>query len=154
MIFTAGFLIFQLDYFKKHMPMNLYKQKIISNIQTRLQDQVVFALIFGSLANNRFRNDSDIDLAVYHRNSCLSMRDKLNFKQQFSELASHELDIVFLNDCDLIIAMQVMANGELIINSDPGFFLNYKAMIISRYLDFKKSRKIIEDHMLNGRLYA
>lgn len=119
-----------------------------------MTDQVVFALVFGSLLNERFQNDSDIDLAVYHRKARPGIGEKMNFYQQFYELSSHELDIVFLNDCDLIIAMQVMANGELIINSDPGFFLNYKAMTISRYLDFKMSRKIIEDHMLNGRLYA
>ena len=50
--------------------------------------------------------------------------------------------------------MQVLANGELIVNNNHNLFVRYKARKISEYIDFKMDRKAIEENILIGGIYA
>ncbi|MCK5145756.1 nucleotidyltransferase domain-containing protein [bacterium] len=126
---------------------------ILSIVTPILEARTVFALAFGSILGNSFNAESDIDLAVY-LSQPPSWDDKMAFRRSFWDVSPYECDIVFLNDADLIISMQALANGRLLVNNDPVVFISYKAGIITQYIDFKISRKIIEEHMLNGRIYA
>ena len=130
------------------------KHEILDALKALLTDKVVFAMVYGSFLKDSFNAESDIDLAVYLDSRDLTLNDKLEFIRDFTQIHTHKIDVVFLDDCDLIIAMQVLANGKLIVSHDPGLFVVYKAKIISQYIDFKMSRRIIEDNMLNGRIYA
>jgi len=130
------------------------KKQIISAIIPVLKNETVFALVYGSFLSEAFTEHSDIDLAVFPKKTVNTWDDKMLFYQKLEELPGHEYDIVFLNDCDLIIAMQIIANGRLFVNHDPGRFIQYKAGVISQYIDFKMSRKIIEENLLKGRIYA
>jgi len=55
-----------------------------------------------------------------------------------SEELGREVDLVFLNDCDPIIGMQVLANGALILNIDPACHLRFFMRTVSEYLDLKR----------------
>jgi len=81
-------------------------------------------------------------------------RDRFDLALFLSEELGRDVDLVFLNDCDPIIAMQVLANVALILNNDPACHLRFFMRTISEYLDFKCSRRIIEDHLLDKRQYA
>ncbi|NIR52241.1 nucleotidyltransferase domain-containing protein [candidate division KSB1 bacterium] len=130
-------------------------QKIISELKQSLQTEVKFALVYGSILTKYFKKDSDIDLGVYLGKKPdldtyidLKQRIEQHFDYQF------EIDPVIFDNADPIIAMQILANGELIIKHDLEPFIKYKARMISQYLDFKMDRKRIEERIAEGSVYA
>lgn len=113
-----------------------------------LQNVTDFALVFGSFAIGNFNHESDIDIGIYVNDKLYSEETIADIIDKFNELTDREIDIVVLNDADPIIIMQILANGKLINCKDKHQFNLYKARKISEYLDFKMSRKIIEDNLL------
>ena len=130
------------------------KEKIIDDLRSLLIDKAEFALIFGSFAKDSFNNNSDIDVAVYLKDEFLNRDKRAEITRDLILHLKRDIDIIFLNDADLIISMQAIANGEPIFINDESKFVLYKAGVLSRYPDFKMSRKIIEDNMLNGRIHV
>ena len=130
------------------------KEKIIDDLRSQLIDKAEFAFIFGSFAKDSFNNSSDIDVAVYLKSEFINRDKRTEITKNLILHLKRDIDIIFLNDSDLIISMQVIANGELIFLNDESKFILYKAGVLSRYPDFKMSRKIIEDNMLNGRIHV
>ena len=124
------------------------RKKIISELPSLGAE---FAFLFGSIIKPTFGAESDVDLAIYFQEPPQSFDDRMKVMNQLSRDLDRELDLIVLNDCDIIIAMQVLANGERIWNPNPGRFVEYKARKISEYIDFKRSRKVIEDHLLRGK---
>lgn len=130
------------------------KEEIIRALQRHFQSRAVFALLFGSFAAGRATAESDVDVAVYLIDKPRSVDEQLDLLSETSELPGRRTDCIILNTADIIITMQALFNGELIINNDPGFFLDFKARKMSEYIDFKRDRKIIEDNLLRGREHA
>lgn len=131
------------------------QEKIIQEIKRYLQGKVKFAFVYGSILSKYFREDSDLDVAVYlGKPAKLDTMIDLKYDLEKHFDYKHEFDVVILDSADPIIAMQVLANGHLIINNDPSAFVLYKARMISQYLDFKMDRKIIEDRIGEGSVYA
>ena len=130
------------------------KQNIIQSLISVLNDKAEFALIFGSILDENFNEQSDIDAAVYLNAEFNTLEKKFELRKEINRLFQRDVDLIFLNDADLIITMQALANGKLIINKNPSFYVLLKARKLSEYLDFKLSRKIIENNMLSGRIYA
>jgi predicted nucleotidyltransferase len=129
------------------------KKRIRDNLVNLLKNKVDFALLYGSILSDRFNAESDIDIAIFLKTYPKDIRDILDIRSSISKHFSREVDAIFLNSSDLIITMQVLANGELFITNDLKKFILYKARKISEYIDFKMSRRIIEDNLLNL-LYA
>jgi predicted nucleotidyltransferase len=132
------------------------KTTLLAPIIPFLSEKVEFALLFGSVKNDRIMAESDIDIGVYFKKEKIDYdyNEYLEFKSSLFSVSEREIDLVVLNTCDIIIAMQIIANGELIINNNPGLFIRYKSEKISEYIDFKIDRKGIEDNLLRGRIYA
>jgi predicted nucleotidyltransferase len=131
------------------------KEEIISKLVKFLEDKAKFAFVYGSILTKYFNRESDIDVAVYLgtkpdfktlRNLSNAINQHFNYKYEF--------DLVLLDSADPIIAMQILANGKLILNNDFDSFVRYKARMISQYLDLKMDRKIIEDKISEGSIYA
>ncbi|MBI4649423.1 MAG: nucleotidyltransferase domain-containing protein [Bacteroidia bacterium] len=132
------------------------KEHIISKLKSLLQDKVKFAIIYGSVLKENFNDESDIDLAIFFNDPKHSMSSEQHnkFRYEINTEFTRDIDIIVLNNSDIIITMQTLANGDLIINNDNSFFNLFKARKIGEYIDFKMNRKIIETNLLNGRLYA
>ena len=130
------------------------KKTALAPIIPLLREKAEFALLFGSIKNGRIMPESDIDIGVYLKKGKPDFEEYLNLKGVLSDESDRDVDLVILNTCDIIIAMQIIANGEMIINNNPGKFIRYKAEKISEYIDFKMSRKIIEENLLRGGIYA
>lgn len=128
---------------------------IISELQNYLKDRVKFALIYGSVFTDYFNEDSDIDIGIYlgrrmDAKAFFDLKEKID-----KDLAyKYAIDLVVLDMADPIIAMQILANGKLIVENDREAFIKYKASMISQYIDFKRDRKIIEDRIAEGSIYV
>ena len=130
------------------------KEKIKRKFIKILETEVFFAYLFGSVTSGRLHPQSDIDIAVYLKEPPGSLNDKLAFIQKVSIVFNRDVDVIFLNDADIIITMQILTNGELLINNDNERLVLFKALKLGEYADFKFSRQIIEQNMLSGRIYA
>lgn len=131
------------------------KEKVISKLKNFLDGQAKFALIYGSILTEYFTEESDIDIGLYFGNNG-NLNDRVQLKQDLEKHFDYkyEFDVVLLDSADPIIAMQILANGLLIVEEDRLAFIKYKARMISEYLDFKMDRKIIEDRIREGSIYA
>jgi predicted nucleotidyltransferase len=130
------------------------KEKIKSELIQIMGEEVVFAYVFGSVTSGRLHPQSDVDIGVYLREPSGSLDDKLAFIRKVSAVFNRDVDVIFLNDADIIITMQILTNGELLVNNDPERLVLFKASKVGEYADFKISRQIIEQNMLSGRIYA
>ena len=127
---------------------------IIKTITSILRDKVEFALLFGSFITDNYNSKSDIDIAAFFRQFNTDMNTIIDLNAQIMSAVGRETDLICLNTSDIIITMQVLARGRLIFALDDALFYQFKARKISEYLDFKMDRKIIEDRLLKGGLYA
>ena len=130
------------------------KEKIKSELIQIIREEVVFAYVFGSVISGRLHPQSDVDIGVYLRQPPGSLDDKLAFIRKVAAAFNRDVDVIFLNDADIIISMQILTNGELLINNDNERLVLFKAAKLGEYADFKFSRQIIEQNMLSGRIYA
>jgi predicted nucleotidyltransferase len=130
------------------------KQSLLLPLLPLLRERTEFSLLFGSVNSERISPDSDIDIGVYLKIKNPEFKDFLDFNTCLSQVSNRDIDIIILNNCDIIIAMQVLANGKMIIENDHGLYVRYKAQKIGEYIDFKMDRKIIEDNILRGGIYA
>ena len=130
------------------------EEKVKSKLIQLLKSEVIFAYVFGSVAMGRMQRASDIDIAVYLKDSLIGLDEKLAFIGMLTSALGRDVDVIFLNDADIIITMQILTNGELIINNDSSKHTLFVAKKLGIYADFKISRQIIEQNMLSGRIYA
>ena len=106
-----------------------------------------FAYLFGSYAQNNSKLHSDLDLGIYTEN-------KLSW-EIISELESaltfstkiNDIDIVQMKFADVIINNQIVVTGRRIINNDHEAWLRFRSTLFSMYIDFKRTRKVIEDNL-------
>ena len=128
--------------------------EIINKVNTTIVDKAVFAVLFGSVLSDRFTIESDIDIGVFFKQHSADFDTFWDVKSELQSVLNRDIDLISMNTSDTIITMQILANGRLILTNDPGLFCLYKAQKTSEYFDFKLDRKIIEDNMMQGRIYA
>jgi predicted nucleotidyltransferase len=112
-----------------------------------------FVLLLGSAATERFNINSDIDLGVYFNVKC-TYDELARLRGQLELIFDRECDLVQLNEVDLIFSRQVIETGRELAMADRSFFNIWRAEQLSRYPDFKISRKIIEDNLLRRKKYV
>ena len=132
------------------------KSEVVRLLVSLLQDKADFALLFGSYAKGDtfVRDDSDIDCAAFFHPEFVTDYAYLEMAEVFASAHGRKLDLICLNTADIIIATQVVMTGELLFTVSKEQFDLYRAQILSRYIDFKRSRKIIEDNILVRPQYA
>lgn len=106
---------------------------------------VIFAFLFGSMAKNKLRYGSDIDIAIYFKNSptlyeigdlALIIEEKVNIKADLIELNN-------LYKINPVLSYAVISEGILIINNDNNKFNEFKKSAVMYYLDFKPTNDLI-----------
>lgn len=126
------------------------KAEISAILIELLYGKADFAILFGSLAkgDDFIRSESDVDCGAFFCPDFVEDLSCYDVVEQFESIVGRKLDLVCLNTADIIIASQVVATGEELFAKCQGQLLAYRAQVISRYLDFKQSRKIIEENIL------
>ncbi len=130
--------------------MSINFSKILSEV---LSKHSRFCFLLGSADTERFREDSDVDVAIFW-NDGTNEEIKKSCLQKLEDIFNRDVDLVSLNNTDDIFARQVLENGRLIFNNSDGFLLQWKVSQMSKYPDFKFSREIIENQILNRKKYV
>jgi predicted nucleotidyltransferase len=108
---------------------------------------VVFALLFGSMAKNNMRYGSDIDIAIYFK-AAPTLYEIGNLNRKIEEVVNYKADLIELNNLDKnnpVLAYAVIRDGILIFNEDESIFTEFKKSVLMRYLDFKPTNDIINE---------
>lgn len=126
------------------------KDEIKAILKKLLHDKADFALLFGSWVKDEVHitGESDVDCGVFFYPDVVADRSYFDIAEYFEYHDGRKLDIICLNTADIIIASQVVMTGEEVFAKSRVRLDAYRAHVMSRYLDFKKSRKIIEDNIL------
>lgn len=126
--------------------MNLKIQNRIESV-LRKQDNIKFAILFGSESSNKKRYGSDIDIAAYFESEPrLSEIGELVVKLE--GITDKKIDIVKLNNLDKSnpsLAHSILSGGILLFNKDESSFKKYKGSVILQYLDFKFAIDLFND---------
>lgn len=108
-------------------------------------NNVIFSLLFGSMTKNNMRYGSDIDLAIYFKDTpTLYEIGDLNLKLE--KIIDYNFDLVELNNLEKknpVLAYSIISDGILICNKDQKIFSEFKKSVLMRYLDFKPTNDLI-----------
>jgi predicted nucleotidyltransferase len=101
---------------------------------------ILFAYVYGSFARKEARKDSDIDVAIFLKNSHTIEKDPM-FEVKLALEIEKELrkpvDVRILNDKPLIFINQVMKHGKLLFSRDERERISFETKMLDLYLDFE-----------------
>ncbi len=100
-------------------------------------DNVVFALLFGSYIRGKKKKGSDIDIAIYFRKPpggyrLLKIIDKLS-----SLTGNQDVDLIILNNASAMMRHQVFKNKETIVIKDRDLYTRFRLKSMNDYEEFK-----------------
>lgn len=122
-------------------------------IYLRSRTDILFAYLFGGLARGKPLPLSDVDIAVYFRETVNSTEKKLEILGTLTDLLeTDEIDLVILNEAPLTLRMKVLENKRIIVENDPFLRHEYESLTMREYFDFStKEMAILERRFLYGR---
>ncbi|MFB6351367.1 MAG: nucleotidyltransferase domain-containing protein [Bradymonadaceae bacterium] len=106
-----------------------------------------YAYLFGSAATGHLRPDSDVDIAVDVGRK-LNADDIGRASAPLERLVGRPVDLVDLRRAGPILAMQVLRTGQLLVESNRRARLEFEMYTPSRYADFKRMRRPIDDALV------
>lgn len=101
---------------------------------------VKIAMLFGSLATGKARQDSDIDICV--------IADKKEFEMKALEFSSGTIDISAFHRLPLYVQYRVFRDGKILFNKDDSLLTKTRFWTITRYLDEKHWRDRFTEKVL------
>ena len=122
-------------------------EKLPSDILARLREaegvlaldsNVVFAYLFGGVAKNEIRPLSDVDIAVYLRDTRnLAEYKLLLFDRLTDVLGTDELDLVILNTAPICITGRILQDKLNIVDKEPFLRHRFESLKLREFFDFK-----------------
>lgn len=81
-------------------------------------------LVFGSLINGDFNEESDVDIAILGKDK-LPLKDILKLELFLEDLLNREIDVIDLNsdNLDIFIKIDILNTGKSIYSTDNNRFL-------------------------------
>lgn len=115
------------------------------------EDDVLYALVFGSTARGTRRSDSDVDTAIGLLAGAARDAQALGrLTARLESAAGRAVDLVLLDEAPPSLAYRVFRDGRLVLERDHHALAARKAHAILEYLDFKP----IEERCAAGVLRA
>lgn len=101
-------------------------------------DNVVFAYLFGGIASGKTSPLSDVDIAVYVRDTRNLAEYKLGlFDRLTKALGTAELDLVILNGAPVSIAGRVLGSKRILTDKEPFRRHRYESLVLREFFDFR-----------------
>jgi predicted nucleotidyltransferase len=82
---------------------------------------VALLILYGSAAENRLRDDSDIDVAIALGHP-MTAEEQIDLMYEIAHLAGRECDVVDLRSIGGLFLHQVLSRGTLVINKNPALY--------------------------------
>lgn len=108
-------------------------------------------ILFGSRATGTAAAASDVDLAVLMAGPAPAWDDLQRLRVDLEELVKAPVDLVVLDECSPILAMQVLREGSLLACRDPETLETFTVRTLTDYADLKIIRREAERRLLEPR---
>jgi predicted nucleotidyltransferase len=137
----------------------MFRDKINLEIIDQLADYfaiksgVLLVFLFGSAASGKMTEESDIDIGILFENEP-DIFEINELKSELNGILKREIDIAVLNSAAPVLKMQVLKKGIPVFTKDKKHYNQFFVDTINQYDDLKQTRKICEDNILKGRIYA
>jgi predicted nucleotidyltransferase len=126
-------------------------EKIPDDIMQRLptvvnaleQDpRVLFAYLFGGLADGEQKPLSDIDVALFLVETTSLAENKLDLFEKLSDLfGTAEIDLVILNSAPISLAGRILQKKQLLVDKEPFRRHRYESLTLREFFDFSKKEE-------------
>lgn len=115
--------------------------------------KVIFAYIFGGMAQKDRLPLSDVDIAVYLKKDPDLMQEKLDLLGGLiRSLETDEIDLVILNTAPLPLKARILRSKEIILDRDPFLRYSFESLVLREYFDFSvKEEGILQRRYSLGR---
>lgn len=125
---------------------NEIKETLVQKLAEVLKPD--FILLFGSFAQNREREDSDLDLAYYSSRK-LTDYERFLLSGELADLCGRDVDLVDLNGVDTIFAAQIFSTGILLSCQNESEFIKQRMKVYSMYATLNEQRAEILENIKN-----
>ena len=136
-------------------PAVLESSQIVKSLKIffNMKRDILLAFLFGSFASKRIRRSSDVDIGILFKT--VPDMDAINdVAEELSLILRREIDLVILNQASPVLKMQILKNGILLYASKRKRFYQFFTDTVNQYDDLNQIRKICEENILKGRIYA
>lgn len=115
---------------------------------------VISVDLFGSYAENRATDRSDVDIALlFDPKEVSSPLTLIAWKEDLSSLLGKDVDLVCLNTASPIIGMQVAIHRKNLLLKNPLAYANYQMFLFTDYAELKELRAPMERDILKRKFY-
>ncbi|ETR68110.1 MAG: DNA polymerase beta domain-containing protein [Candidatus Magnetoglobus multicellularis str. Araruama] len=114
---------------------NNFKIKKLTNALF-IDENICFALLFGSCVSGRFDEKSDIDIAVYFYKPPEGI-EIIEFINNHSELVQKDIDLTILNRASPFLRHQIMLNCIRLFIKDRIIYRDFREKTITDFLIYK-----------------
>ena len=93
------------------------------------------AILFGSAARGRARDDSDLDVAILPRDPTQPLAAELRLQADLERACGREVHLVRIDQADLVLAWQIARHGVLLSAEPPAEYPRFVMRAVADYLD-------------------
>lgn len=122
------------------IPDNLYNALFDFGLQNK---QIIAIYIFGSTATGKYRNDSDIDIAIMVRGPMEGI-ERIHLETSLSNLLKRDVDLIIFDNASPLLKHQILKYGHLVFESDPKERVRQEVSARRDYLDSLGLYRVIE----------
>nr|WP_204464421.1 nucleotidyltransferase domain-containing protein [Shouchella xiaoxiensis] len=115
-----------------------------------------FIVLFGSMANETSRPDSDIDLAFYpnEKHAATSAYELFLIAQELADHLKREVDLINIRTASTVFQAQIYGTGILLHAQNKAFYQQQRMTALSMYARLNEERKPVLDKIKeSGSIY-
>lgn len=106
------------------------------------QKDVQLAFAFGSLAANKMRLDSDVDIAIL-KEEPLTLDERIAFMNELAEVTKTDVDLVDLFFEEGLLLKEVVTTGEMLLCKSERALLHLNQRVFSFSEDFEPTYRLM-----------
>ena len=106
------------------------------------QKDVQLAFAFGSLAANKMRFNSDVDIAIL-KEEPLTLDERIAFMNELAEVTKTDVDLIDLFFEEGLLLKEVMTTGEILLCQSESALLYLNQRVFSFSEDFEPTYRLM-----------
>ena len=117
----------------------------------RAREDIAFAYLFGSLAQNKATHLSDVDIAVYLTEGGFADKRFQILGNLIDILKTDNIDLVILNTAPPSLRMKIIQTKKVLADNSPYIRHAFESATMRTYFDFSKmENRILEERYMHG----
>lgn len=122
--------------------MDVLKKQILKVLIPHINPYLI--ILFGSTAQGRIREESDIDIA-FLSDTTISAYELFTIGQELANEIDREVDLVDLNTSSTVFQAQVVSTGEVLYCNDDKRRMEFEMKVLAMYARLNEERQVVID---------